>query len=179
MVRDLPQRQMAGFRNVVIFGSVVKRVLQDLPSDGAEFDKWYKPIRKEFKTSLLMKLFDELLAEIRKKDAAGLGSRARISNFNYPADVPKLGKRPANTRELFMGDHIGGTGWEVEVSPGVLEKYYAILPTAFGTVDDLLSSSAVVQTSKDTRRIDPAKLAEQYISALEKVLRAAEQHFRN
>ena len=49
-------------------------MLESLPSDGGEFDKWYKPIRKEFKSSVLMKLFEQLLAEIRKRDAAGVDS---------------------------------------------------------------------------------------------------------
>ncbi len=94
VLKDQPSRRSAGFRNVIVFGAAVRKVLEDLPSDGGEFDKWYKPIRKEFKSSVLMRLFGELLAEIRKRDAAGVDSKARVVGFNYPADVPKLGSGP-------------------------------------------------------------------------------------
>jgi hypothetical protein len=176
VLKDHASRRTAGFRNVVVFGAHVRKVLETLPPDGGEFDKWYKPIRKEFKNSLLMKLFEQLLAEVRKREAAGVDSKARVVGFNYPADVPKLGKRPSHARELFMGDNLGGVGWEVEVLPGVVEKYYAILPAAYGTVEEFLSFTAIVQTSKDPRPIDAVKVSEQYITTLEKVLRGADQH---
>jgi hypothetical protein len=176
VLKDQPTRRSAGFRNVIVFGAHVRKVLETLPSDGGEFDKWYKPIRKEFKNSVLMKLFDQLLEQVRKRDAAGVDSKARVVGFNYPADVPKLGKRPANARELFMGDELGGVGWEVELLPGVVEKYYAILPAAYGTVEEFLSFTAVVQTSRDPRPIDAVKVSEQFITTLEKVLRGADQH---
>jgi len=123
-----------------------------------------------------MKLFEQLLAEIRKREAAGVDSKARVVGFNYPADVPKLGKRPAHARELFIGDELGGVGWEVELIPGVVEKYYAILPAAYGTVEEFLSFTAVAQTAKDPRPLDAVKVSEQFITTLEKVLRGADQH---
>jgi hypothetical protein len=171
-----PIRRPAGFRNVIVFGSIVRAVLEGLPSDGGEFDKWFKPIRKEFKNSLLMKLFAQLLVEIRKREASHIGKGARVVGFNYPADIPKLGKRPPHARELFMGDDIGGIGWEVEVMPGTIEKYYAILPSAYGTVEEFLSFTAVAQTSNDPRALDPVKVSEQFVTTLEKILRGAEQH---
>jgi hypothetical protein len=176
VLKDQPSRRSAGFRNVIVFGAAVRKVLEALPADGGEFDKWYKPIRKEFRSSVLMKLFGELHAEIRKRDAAGVDSKARVVGFNYPADVPKLGKRPANARELFMGDELGGVSWEVELMPGVVEKYYAILPAAYGSVEEFLSFTAVAQTSKDPRALDAVKVCEQFVTTLEKVLRGAEQH---
>ena len=176
VLKEQPTRRSAGFRNVIVFGAHVRKVLESLPSDSGEFDKWYKPIRKEFKSSVLMTLFDELLAQIRKRDAAGVDSKARVVGFNYPADIPKLGKRPAHARELFMGDELGGVGWEVELLPGVTEKYYAILPAAYGTVEEFLSFTAVVQTSRDPRPIDAVKVSEQFITTLEKILRGADQH---
>jgi hypothetical protein len=152
VLKDHASRRTAGFRNVVVFGAHVRRVLESLPSDGGEFDKWYK------------------------REAAGVDSKARVVGFNYPQDVPKLGKRPANARELFIGDELGGVGWEVELMPGVVEKYYAILPAAYGTVEEFLSFTAVVQTSKDPRPLDAVKVSEQFITTLEKVLRGADQH---
>ncbi len=173
VVKDHPSRRMAGFRNVVVFGGHVRKALEDLPPDGGEFDRFMKPKSREFRKSPVARLFEELSREIRKREAQGLDTRARVVGFNYPADVPKLGPRPAHSRELFMGDELGGVGWEVEVLPGVVEKYYAILPAAYGSVDEFLSFTAVVQTSRDPRPIDVVKVCEQYILALEQILRGA------
>lgn len=167
VVKDHPARRTAGFRNVVVFGAHVRKALEDLPP--------LKPKVKEFRNSVVARLFSQLSDEIRKREAQGLDTRARVVGFNYPADVPKLGKRPAHSRELFMGDELGGVGWEVEVLPGVVEKYYAILPAAYGTVDEFLSFTAVVQTSRDPRPIDAAKVCEQYIVSLEEILRGGAQ----
>lgn len=175
LVKDQPARRMAGFRNVIVFGSFVRDRLESLPSLDGDFDKWLKGVRKEFKASVVMRLFTELRAEIRKREAAGVDSKARVVGFNYPADVPKLGKRPLHARELFMGDNLGGVGWEIEVLPGTIEKYYAILPAAYGTVEEFLSFTAVVQTSRDPRPIDAARVCEQFITTIEQALRAAEQ----
>jgi hypothetical protein len=176
VVKDQPMaRHMAGFRNVIVFGDLVRTVLESLPSDGGAFDKYIRPLRKELKASLVARLFAELLVEIRKRERNGFNSKARVVGFNYPADVPKLGKRPAHARELFMGDELGGVGWEVEALPGVVEKYYAILPAAYGTVEEFLSFTAVVQTSRDPRPIDAARVSEQYIVMLERILRGAAQ----
>jgi hypothetical protein len=175
VVKDQPTRRMAGFRNVIVFSEIVREALENLPGDGGGFDRWYKPIRKELRASTVTRLFAELYAEIRKREAAGVDSKARVVGFSYPADVPKLGKRPAHARELFMGDELGGVGWEVEVLPGVVEKYYAILPAAYGTVEEFLSFTAVVQTSRDPRPIDAARVCEQFIVMLEKIVRGAAQ----
>jgi hypothetical protein len=176
LVKDQPTRRVAGFRNVVVFGAIVREALETLPSLDNAFDKWLKGMRKEFKASVVLRLFAELRAEIRKRDSAGVDTKARVVGFNYPADIPKLGKRPTHARELFMGDDLGGVGWEIEWRPGTIEKYYAILPAAYGTVEEFLSFTAVVQTSRDPRPIDAARVCEQFITTLEQALRAAEQH---
>ena len=59
---------------------------------------------------------------------AGVSSQARLEDpSTYPADLDKLGKRPPRATELFMGDEIGGTGWEVELAPELRGKYYVVL----------------------------------------------------
>jgi hypothetical protein len=177
VVRDVPARAVAGLRNVAVFGAAAMTILEKLRAADAAAAAWYKPIRKKLAASVLVRLFEQLHAEFRKRDAAGVSSQARLKTFNYPADLEKLGKRPPRASELFMGDEIGGTGWEVDVFPGMKEKYYVVLPTEYGTVDLFLANTAVVQTSRDPRKIDIANVCDQYVSALDEVLRGAELQF--
>jgi hypothetical protein len=178
VVRDVPSRSVAGLRNVVIFGAAAVAILDKLRAADATAEAWYKPVRKKLGASVLVRLFEQLRAEFRKRDDAGVSSQARLKTFNYPADLDKLGKRPLRASELFMGDEIGGTGWEVEVFSGMREKYYVVLPAEYGTVDEFLANCAVVQTSRDPRKIDIAKVCDQYVSTLDEVLRGAELQFK-
>jgi hypothetical protein len=178
MVRDVPSRRLPGLRNVVMFGAFVGASFEELRESGPHGNDWYKSIRKKIVDSPVTRLFRELQTEFRKRDAAGVSSQARLKTFNYPADLEKLGKRPPRATELFMGDEIGGTGWEVELAPGRRGKYYVVLPAEYGTVDVFLSNTPIVQTSRDPRPIDIVDTSDRYVSLLDDTLRGAELQFR-
>ena len=178
MVRDVPSRRLAGLRNVVMFGNLVGTSFEELRDAGPAGSDWYKSIRKKIAESPVTRLFRELHAEFRKRDAAGVSSQARLRTFNYPADLDKLGKRPPRATELFMGDEIGGTGWEVVLSAERRGRFYVVLPAEYGTVDVFLSGTAIVQTSRDPRPIDIVDTCDRYVSLLDDTLRGAELLFR-
>jgi hypothetical protein len=178
MVRDMPSRRLAGLRNVVMFGNFVGTSFEELRDTGPAGADWYKSIRKKIADSPVTRLFRELHAEFRKRDAAGVSSQARLRTFNYPADLDKLGKRPPRATELFMGDEIGGTGWEVELAPERRGRFYVVLPAEYGTVDVFLSGTPIVQTSRDPRPIDIVDTCDRYVSLLDDTLRGAELQFR-
>jgi hypothetical protein len=178
VVRDVPARRLPGLRNVAMFGGMVCALFEELHDSGPQGREWYRSIRKKLKDSVVTRLFRELQEEFRKRDAAGVSSQARLRTFNYPADLDKLGKRPAKATELFMGDEIGGTGWEIELAPGRRNKYYVVLPAEYGTVDGFLSSTPIVQTSRDPRPVDIVDACDRYVSLLDDTLRGAELHFR-
>jgi hypothetical protein len=178
MVRDVPSRRLPGLRNVVMFGNLVAASFEELRDCGPAGAGWYKSIRKKIADSPVARLFRELHAEFRKRDAAGVSSQARLRTFNYPADLDKLGKRPPRATELFMGDEIGGTGWEVVLAPDRRGRFYVVLPAEYGTVDVFLSGTAIVQTSRDPRPIDIVDTCDRYVSLLDDTLRGAELQFR-
>jgi hypothetical protein len=178
VVRDVPSRRVAGLRNVVMFGAMVHASFEELRDASPEGREWYKSIRKKIADSVVTRLFRELHDEFRKRDAAGVSSQARLKTFNYPQDLDKLGKRPPRATELFMGDEIGGTGWEVELAPGRRGKYYVVLPAEYGSVDGFLSNTPIVQTSRDPRPVDIVDTCDRYVSLLDDTLRGAELYFR-
>jgi len=176
-VRDNPTRRMSGLRNVAVFGRAVTNVLQNLRSVRTDFDEWYSPIQKEMEATPLMKFFYNLRTEILKKGEAGVSNRAHIKNFTFPTDTAKFGEPPTNARNFFIGDSVGGTGWEVEVSPGVLEKYYVELPAEIGEAGLYFRNAPGVDGSREPQHGDVIHLCGQYVAEIAEILRRAEERF--
>ena len=124
-----------------------------------------------------MKFFYQLRSEILKQGEAGVSGRLHIKRFNLGTDMSKFGKPPANARSFFMGDSVGGTGWEVEVSPGVIEKYYVDLPSEIGTAGLFFRDAPGVTSPTDPAQGDVVSLCNEYISTLRKIVQSAEERF--
>jgi hypothetical protein len=92
--------------------------------------------------------------------------------------MAKFGKPPANARNFFMNDSLGGTGWEVEVAPGVLEKYYVDLPSDVGTASLFFRKAPGVTNPMDPAQGDVVALCKEYVDALRKIVQSAEVRFK-
>jgi len=168
---------MSGLQNVAVFGRAVTNVLQNLRSVQPDFDDWYTPVQKELENTPLMKFFYNLRTEILKKGEVGVSNRVHIKSFTFPVDMAKFGKPPTNARGFFIGDSVGGTGWEVEVSPGVVETYYVELPTEIGAAGLYFRNAPGVDGSKDPQQGDVVRLCGQYVAAIAEILRRADERF--
>src|SRR5438094_483482 len=127
-----PNRRVAGLHNLVVFGRAVTNVLQNLRSSEPDFDAWYGPHRAEMEADPLLKYLYELRTEILKKGILPIGTSMYIHQLRIPEDMARLGPPPPNARGFFIGDNLGGSGWEVELPDGRTEKYYAELPADIG-----------------------------------------------
>jgi hypothetical protein len=175
---NAPSRRMSGLRNLVVFGRAVTNVLQNLRSVRPDFDEWYEPVRSDLESSPLMKFFYQLRSEILKKGEAGVSSRLHIKSFSPATDMAKFGKPPKNARRFFMGDSLGGTGWEVEVAPGTMEKYYVDLPLDIGTAGLFFGNAPGVTNPMDPTQGDVVTLCKEYVDTLRRVLQSAEDRFK-
>ena len=45
-----------------------------------------------------------------------------------------MGAPPSGAKAFFVGDQLGGTGWEIELPDKTIEKYYVDFPAEFGEV---------------------------------------------
>jgi len=128
-------RRFTGLRNLIVFGRSVTFVLQNLKSVAGEqeFNNWYEPKQEEMKQDPLLKYFVTARNEILKQGKLNVATSAQIHSFST-ADMHKFGPPPSGAKGFFIGDQSGGTGWEVELPDGSIEKYYVDLPTSIGEV---------------------------------------------
>ena len=121
-----PRTRVAGVRNVVVFGRAVTNVLQNLRSTESGFEDWYKPEVEAMEAEPLMKYLYKLRTEILKEGSIPLAHSTRLSG--NLSDLMRQFETPPGARAFFIGDPIGGSGWEVETDTGQVEKFYVVIP---------------------------------------------------
>ena len=133
-LKQVPPRSISGLMNIAVFGRAVTNVLQNLRSTEPTFDEWYPKYRKEMESDELMKYFYNWRTDILKKGQTMTMTHVHIKEFNLPSDMSKFGPPPPHAKNFFIGDQYGGTGWEVVLSNGTVEKYYVELPSDIGEI---------------------------------------------
>ena len=129
LIGDEPTRRMPGLRNLVVFGHATTQAIQNLRSVEPAFDEWYGPVQAELRADPLMKFFWDLRSQILKEGSAGpIGNAVHIKHLNTKDLQPILSNPPPGARGFFIGDAVGGSGWEIRLPDGSTTKYYIALP---------------------------------------------------
>ena len=125
-----PEKRLVGLMNLTVFGVSVTAVLQNLRNTEADFDKWYEKYKSEMKSDPLMKYFWNLRSEILKEGKLVVASNLHIKSLN-PLNFHRIPPPPSNAkvRSFFMGDPLGGNGYEIELGDGSIQKYYVEMPS--------------------------------------------------
>ena len=131
-----------------MFGRAVTNVLQNLRSVDDRFDAWYQPFRKEMESDPLMRYLYTLRSQILKEGALPTGMTICIRELQLPRDMARFGPPPPGAKGLFIGDSTGGSGWNVELPAGRIEKYYAEMPGDIGAVWVRLPEASLTSGSK-------------------------------
>ncbi len=173
------ETKLAGFRNVVVFGRAVTNVLQNLRSNEPGLDEWYATYREQMKSDPLMRYFYELRSAILKEGTLpGLSTRIHIRRLRVPEDLGRLGLPPPNARGFFVGDSLGGSGWEVELPDGSVEKYYVELPFDIGTVSLHLPEAPRSHLGQEIGDSSLETLSRLYVNYLRRMVESAEERFK-
>jgi hypothetical protein len=170
-------RRMSGLRNLIAFGRSVTFVLQNLRSvvpPGA-FNTWYEPHQEALKADPLMRYFVDARNELEKQGKLSVVTSAHIHSLSTD-DIKKFGRPPVGARSFFIGDQLGGSGWEVELADGSKEKYYVELPSSVGTVTQHFSNLPEAM-SPELKGATIENLAQRYIERLATLVAAARTHF--
>jgi hypothetical protein len=169
-------RRMAGLRNLIAFGRSVTFVLQNLRSVVRdEFDRWYEPHQKSLKDDPLMRYFVEARNELEKQGRLSVTTRAYIRSFSSD-DIRKFGRPPIGAKGFFIGDQLGGCGWEVALADGSTEKYYVELPSSIGEVTQHFSNLPEAM-SPELKGATVEELCQRYIERLTVLVDSARSHF--
>jgi hypothetical protein len=119
-----PERRMAGIWNVVVWARSVTPVLQQLRSVADGFDAWYVPWRDEMASDPLLRYFYQLRNDVLKAGAQAAGISTHVHSFSSK-DIPPA---PPGAIGFFMGDELGGNGWDIQLPDGARTKIYVSIP---------------------------------------------------
>lgn len=169
-----PKARIAGLRNVVVFGRAVTNVLQNLRSTEPGFDFWYEPHVQAMKSDTLLKYFYDLRSQILKQGTVAVSSSMTLSG--NPMALMRQFKAPPRAKGFFIGDNIGGSGWEVETDDGSTERYYVTIP------DDLpgvkIDMNVHLADAPDNYKSMPApQVCEAYLDRLSSLVAEAKERF--
>jgi hypothetical protein len=99
-----------------------------------------------------------------------------MQSFSH-ADIRKFGPPPTGAKAFFIGDSIGGTGWEVELPGGEVVKYYVSIPEGAGiSVSETFHDFPVAKHPELSDRT-VQEMVEDYVVKLEALVRRARQRF--
>lgn len=176
----VPQRKkMSGLRNLVVFGRAVTNVIQNLRSKEPDFDTWYGKYQEEMRRDPLMKFFYELRSKILKEGVLKTSTSVFILQLKFPEDLDRLAPPPPNAKGFFIGDKLGGSGWEVQIPDGSTEKYYVDLPSDIASVSVHFPDAPKYHLGKEIKNTSVPNLAKHYIDYLRRLVAAAKEKFES
>jgi hypothetical protein len=181
-LRDLtgedPARRIPGLYNVVVFGRAITFTVQNLRHIEDGFDDWYTPRRKQMEDDPLMKYFSLLRNEIEKEGGASLKTSLHIEYLNTADLAPLMQNPPPGAKNFFIGDNVGGNGWEIELDDGSTEKYYVQLPESARMSAQLhFPDPPTEHRGQQIKDTSVENLARLYVGFLASLVKEAESEF--
>jgi hypothetical protein len=172
------ERAIAAMHSVVVFGRSVTNILQHLRSKVPDFDTWYEPWRVEMEQDPLMRYLYKLRSDLLKKVREGATNVVRIQHASTGELLHMLGPPPPNAVGSFVGDVNGGSGWEVQLEDGSIEKMYVTLPEndnvrAYLAFEEPPSEHLGAPIADDSLEY----ICQLYVQYLRRLLEEAEEHF--
>lgn len=169
------QRRLPGLRNVIVFGRSVTWVLQNLKGKQDGFEGWYSEKQNSMRSDPIFSYFTDARNNLEKQGRLSISTSSYISSFSG-SDISKFGPPPAGAKAFFIGDQVGGTGWEVELPSGETIKFYVELPGEIGEVTQHFADlSAEKYAPLRGRTVDD--LSREYLNSLRSILDEARERF--
>jgi len=178
LIKGPPERKLSGLRNLIVFGRAVTNILQNLRSIESDFDAWYERYREEMGNDPLMRYFYKLRSKILKEGLLETSTHTYIRQLRIPEDLTRFGSPPPNAKGFFIGDNLGGSGWEVQLPDGSIEKYYVELPYDIGSVSLHFPDAPKYHLGREINDTSIPNLAKLYIDYLRQLVTAAKERFK-
>jgi hypothetical protein len=161
------EKRLAGVRNVIVFGRACLLALSALRRRHPGFDDWYEQNWAGMRDDADLKGLETLRQQMLKESKPG----EVITRLMVRSAGKGYGAPPKNARAFFTGDRLGGTGWEVTMPDGGVEKYYvavsaAIRPSGFAFRDEEEPACALLEP-----------MLGKYVAHLREMIRSAREHF--
>jgi hypothetical protein len=157
------ERRFPGLRNLLVFGEAAVRQMGQLSAADPLFATWFDQQLKGSAADPQMKELAQLRTAVLREPK----ERREFTKVQVASAGKEYGQRPENARAFFSGDRLGGSGWEIAIAGGLVEKYYVALP------QDLSPPGYRYENVSGStgKAIEP--LARKYIANLREMLRYA------
>lgn len=134
-------------KNFITRGRSVTFIIQNLKSvvEVETFNNWYIPWQNKMKQNEILKVLVTMRNEIEKQGKIETSVGVYIEKLD--SNDIDLSNPPSNAVSYFIGDQIGGSGWEIELEDGCKEKIYVDLPGGIN-VDINLNISELESTAQ-------------------------------
>jgi hypothetical protein len=134
---EAKEKRLAGLRNILVFGRACLLALSALRRHHPGFDDWYEQNWSGLRDDPDMKELETVRQLVLKETKPS----ATITQLMVRSAGKGYGAPPKHARAFFTGDRLGGTGWEVVMPDGSVEKYYVAIsevvrPQGFGFRDE-------------------------------------------
>ena len=93
-----------------------------------------------------------------------------------PNELIRRSQPPPNAKSFFIGDEIGGSGWEVELPDGSKIKYYVVIPSDLPNFD-LTIKLYFCGAPESLRGVHIEELCGKYIAYLDRMTKEAKRKF--
>lgn len=164
---DDKEKRLAGLRNVLVFGRACLLSISALRRRHPGFDDWYEQNWAGMREDADLKDLETVRQSVLREAKPG----EVITQLMVRSAGRGYGPPPKSARAFFTGDRLGGTGWEVVMPDGSVEKFYvsiseAIRPQGYGFEDEGAPAGS---------RLEP--MMGKYVAHLREMLRSARDHF--
>ena len=176
---DDPSRRLAGMRGLAVFGRSVSQALDNLKSiDRPGYVGWFAPYKQTLSTDPLLIYFRTLRNQVLKELPPPSTASTHVSYFDTAMLEELRSSAPSNARGFFIGDEVGGSGWEIELPDGSVEKLYVALPANWAiSVQMRLPDAPAVHLGNAVVDTSLANLGRLYVRYLDGLVDAAEARF--
>jgi len=106
-----------------------------------------------------------------------LHAKTHIKHFVFPQDLARFGPPPPYATAFFMGDQLGGSGWEIQLPDGSVSKYYVELPIDIGSVSLHFPESPISHLGEKIKDSSIESLSRAYLQYLRDLLKEARKFF--
>lgn len=170
--------RLSGLMNVAVWGVSVTCVLQNLRHIERDFEDWYGKYRTEMKDDPLMKYFWDLRSKILKEGKLSIGSFAHIKSLTSN-NIGRIPPPPNNVKvkSFFIGDSLGGNGYEIELADGSVQKYYVDIPSDIAESWLQFPDTPKLHLGKKTENKPIEALSRLYLAYLQRMVKDAKAKF--
>lgn len=178
LLGDDPASRVPGLRNVAVFGRSVTLVLQNLRGPaGSKFDEWYEPWAGRMQDDELCRYFRDLRNEMLKTGRTSVGRSARGRVSVRGGEVEELMRNPPpGALGFFIGDALGGSGWDVELPDGTRQALYVSLPESIDASFEMLFDDGGPSVGAD-EPVSVQAASRYYVGLLREIVADAGRYF--